>query len=1363
MSFALPSPAHAIELIRSRQKGLTRALGALAVAWAVGWLAVPPIVKSQLAQHATAALGRQVSVDAVSFKPWTLELEVRGLRMATADGQDTQFSVDRLYADAELASLFRLAPVVDAVQIDHPVLHLRHLGQGKHDLQDVLDKLAPPDQQPEPDTGPARLAIYNIQLRDGQVDLHDAPEDNHHSLTDITLAIPFVSTLGVAKEVRVSPKLAFKLNGSPFETEATAQPFNESLSTEATLKISGFNLTPYLDYLPKNLPVRPAQATLGADLNVAFAQSPQASVRITGHMSADDVALTDARQQPLLKLARARVELADVRPLERVVLLGQVELTEPQAHLGRDAQGLLNTATRTPNSEANKSINTSEKAQKSLKNMPTDTPDTGGWVLGVSTFKLTDGSVAWADALTPDAQQQPARLALTQLQANASQLHWPLPTDATQAVAFDATAQLAGGSPGAATTATAAATDTVTTVTGKTTAPSKTKANGKPSTPAIKAKPEPKSVRTAAAPPPARAPMPASLNLKGTVLANQADTTVAVNDLALPLLAPYLRAHLTPTVQGLLTFNAQATWKPAQPAGTATPATADDLTLTLGQLNLSQFKLIEASGTEAASLQTLDVRDAQLRPLARTANLGKVSVTRPVLPVRQDPQGQLMFAQWLTAAPGASAGSPQTGVTPTPGAPAATAAQATHPPAAVNAQQAPSAQADTAWTWQLPELTVTDGQFGWQDTTTTPAVALQTSAFKLQVQRLVSRGGPPAEVSASMRVGAGQAEPGTLSWRGTLALGDDGQTPQVKGKLDALRLPAHALAPYAAAQLNLTLLRADASFLGSLAYGGSPNGPAAQLAGDATLENFRADTVASGQVGAEEWLRWKTLNLKGLDVKLAPATATQVSVERGALSDFFARIVIQENGRINLQDISKQAAADAATAATTAPANGTGNGAATTAATAPAQTPTSAPATPQASSPPADPLATRISIGPFSLVNGAVDFSDKFIRPNYQANLSDLTGRLGGFSSDGATAQVDGQTAPQMAELELRGKAEGTASLEIIGKLNPLAKPLALDIEGRVRDLELPPLSPYTVKYTGHGIERGKLSLDVNYTVLPNGQLTARNQLVLNQLTFGEAVPGAPASLPVKLATALLSDRNGVIDLNLPISGSLNDPEFSLVPIIFKIIGNIIVKAITAPFSLLAGALGGSDAELATVAFVPGTAQLLPAAQDKLARVAKALTDRPSLTLTVVGTASLDDERTAYQRERLQAQIRAERQRNMPDATAALPDMPPGSTEHTRWLTAVYKRADMPKPRNALGLTKDLPPADMEALLLTQIPVSDTTMKELAVQRGVAVRDQLAKLQVPTQRLFLGAPGSAPPHDAGATPQAVAHLTLAMR
>ena len=1298
----------------------------LSVLWLLGWLVLPWAAKPQLERHASEALGRTVTVDAISFHPWSLELEVLGLRVGMAEpanageisiqngthrltDSESQLSIQRLYVDAELSSMFRLAPVVDAVQIDHPVLRVRHLGQGKHDLQDVLDKLASNDTPTEPDTGPARLAIYNIQLRNGEVDLYDAPEDNHHALTDITLSVPFVSTLGVAKEVRVSPKLAFKLNGSPFETEATAQPFDDSLSTDATLNITGFNLAPYLDYLPKDLPVRPVQATLGASLKVTFAQSPHASVRITGQVNADDVALNDARQQPLLKLTRAQVELADVRPFERVALLDLVELTEPQAQLSRDAQGLLNTASKPSISEAKKSTSKSDKAQKGLNIAPTNGKDSSEWTLGVSAFKLTTGSVTWADALTPDAQQQPARLALNQLNLNANQLHWPLPTDAAQAVGFELAAQLAGS--------------TSSTVPAQ--APSVAK--GKQANRNAKAQAKP-----------AVTVQPASFNLKGALIASQADATLTVSDLALPLLAPYLRSHLTPVVQGQLAFNAQAVWKPSQAAANTTSATVDDLTLKLNQLTLSQFRLTEPGGNDAASLQTLDVRDAELRPLARTANLGKVSLTRPVLPVQRDKQGQLMFAQWLAGTQPPATSESAAASTPTAG-----------PTAATGAPQQAKAGDDTPWIWQLPELAVTDGQFAWRDAATTPAVALQTSGVKLSVKGLASRGGTAAEVLASMRVSAGQTDPGTLSWRGTLALGDDGQTPQIKGKLDALRLPAHALAPYAAAQLNLTLLRADTSFTGSLAYNALPAGPSANLTGDVTLENFRADTLASGQNESEAWLRWKTLNLKGLDVKLAPATATRVNVERGALSDFFARVVINENGRINLQDISKQAAAEAAVASPATPATGASSGTAT--------------ATAATAAPPADPLATRISIGPFSLVNGEVDFSDKFIRPNYRANLSDLTGRLGGFSSDGATAQVDGQAAPQMAELELRGKAEGTASLEITGKLNPLAKPLALDIEGRVRDLELPPLSPYTIKYTGHGIERGKLSLDVGYTVLPNGQLTARNQLVLNQLTFGEAVPGAPASLPVKLATALLSDRNGVIDLNLPISGSLNDPEFSLVPVIFKIIGNIIVKAITAPFSLLAGALGGSDAELANVAFVPGTAQLLPASQDKLARVAKALADRPSLTLTVVGTASLDDERTAYQRERLQAQIRAERQRNAPDASAALPDLTPGSAEHTRWLTAVYKRTDMPKPRNALGLTKDLPPADMEALLLTQIPVSEATMKELAVQRGVAVRDQLAKLQVPTQRLFLGAPGSAPPHEAGVSPQAVAHLTLAMR
>ena len=131
-------------------------------------------------------------------------------------------------------------------------------------------------------------------------------------------------------------------------------------------------------------------------------------------------------------------------------------------------------------------------------------------------------------------------------------------------------------------------------------------------------------------------------------------------------------------------------------------------------------------------------------------------------------------------------------------------------------------------------------------------------------------------------------------------------------------------------------------------------------------------------------------------------------------------------------------------------------------------------------------------------------------------------------------------------EVELRGKVDNTAPLEIAGRINPLARDLFLDIKARANDIELPPLSPYSIKYAGYGIERGKLSVNVKYLV-ENRKLAAENNVYLDQLTFGEKVESPTATkLPVLLAVALLKDRNGVIDVNLPVGGSLDDPQFSV-------------------------------------------------------------------------------------------------------------------------------------------------------------------------------------------------------------------------
>jgi hypothetical protein len=275
--------------------------------------------------------------------------------------------------------------------------------------------------------------------------------------------------------------------------------------------------------------------------------------------------------------------------------------------------------------------------------------------------------------------------------------------------------------------------------------------------------------------------------------------------------------------------------------------------------------------------------------------------------------------------------------------------------------------------------------------------------------------------------------------------------------------------------------------------------------------------------------------------------------------------------------------------------------------------------------------------------------------------------------------------------------------------------------------------------------------MDVAYKIDPDGKLEARNQVILNQLTFGDKIESKDATkLPVLLAVALLKDRNGVIDINLPVSGSVNDPKFSVGGIIIKVILNLLVKALTSPFALLSG--GGSD-DLSVVEFQPGTAFVTASGSSAIDKVAKALTERPALKMTVTGASDPVGERDAFQHAAIEARLLAEARREnlragvpaaaasaASGASATAPAALPAE-EHERLLKQLYKSTDIPnKPRNAIGFAKDIPPAEMEALLKTRTPVSDDAMRELALQRGLAVRDALIAKGLPSERLFLAAP-----------------------
>ncbi len=1200
-----------------KKKAIRNAVMALLVVpflWLVLWLAAPAVLKSQIQRLGSEKLGRSVTLKAVDFRPWTLELFLHDLRIdGLAGAENPLLSVKRIYLDLELQSLFRLAPVLNALEVDEPVLHLAQTGAGRYDVDDILQRLAKPGKSDEP---LPRFALYNIALRDGAVDFRDATVARTHQLRGLTLSLPFLSNLASAHKAVVEPRLAFELNGSAFDSSALSTPFLATHATDLRLAFKGLDLENYLDYIPEALPVQITSGLLDVDLEIAFEQTDQAQVRMHGQVALNQAQLRDARNQELLQFERLAVKLRDFQPLRQQLLLDSVVLTRPQLVVRRDAKGVINWLALAGSGQGAEAV----RAQPASAGVPASS----AWRVEVAQLKLEQGRAQWHD-LSADAAAQGAHLLFDDMGLQANALAWPM----TQPLQFNGSLTLA--SAGAA-------------------------------------------------------PAKGALAFSGQTTATQGQLGARLASLPIALGAPYLSAHFKPEVKGLATAEFGVGWN-----GAAT-------VVKVARLALDSLSLQDRAAP--ARIQQVLLEDADIYLHSQQLRVGQLSLNQPEISVQRDAKGRWMYEPWLAV--------PKT-----------------------KALASSAAQPQRPWGLLLDKLVINGGQVSFLDALPVRPVQWQASGLTLKIRDFapLAQTAKASAVQLSTRLASGRrAQLGSLAYDGSLSL-----APLLaEGAIRASDLPLQAFEPYVADRLNVRVLRADGSFSGRLRYEDAKSGSRLSLQGDAQLSDLRARAQADSGTAVqtlargEDLLHWKQLALRGLNLAMAPGLATVVSVRETALSDFYARVIVQANGRINLQDIVKPSSA------------------------APTEEVAEQGAEVQG-------LAPQVHIGPVVLTGGTVAFSDYFVQPHYSADLSALAGRLSAFSSVPAADQQ----APQMADLELRGRAQGTANLEILGKLNPLAKPLALDITARMRDLELSPLTPYAIKYAGHGIERGKLSLDVNYRLQPDGQLTASNKLVLNQLTFGEAVEGAPASLPVKLATALLADSNGVIDLDLPISGSLNDPQFRLAPVIFKVLGNLIMKAVTAPFALLSGAFGSDGDSGGAVFFAPGSAQLDAAGQQSLDKIAKALQQRPALQMTVVGEALLAAEREGWKLQQLQQMLLAEKRRKAlragESADSVIAIEP---AEASALLKAVYRRADIAKPRNFVGMAKDLPDSEMQTLLLVHIPVPDNAMRDLAQARAVAVRDYLAAQKLPLQQLFLGAPAQ-PPAAADWKPQA--RLNLAVR
>ena len=601
-------------------------------------------------------------------------------------------------------------------------------------------------------------------------------------------------------------------------------------------------------------------------------------------------------------------------------------------------------------------------------------------------------------------------------------------------------------------------------------------------------------------------------------------------------------------------------------------------------------------------------------------------------------------------------------------------------------------------------------------------IVTKISRLNVTVNKLSDSMDKPLAVSASARIND----------RGSYLVKGNVTVSPLKADLDVdfSHVDIHFVQPYINDYVNLSLRQADLSVKGKLLLDTSPSGALqGQFRGGAAIGRFSA----VDQMTKRPVVSWKDLTFEGLSVNLNPLSVT---IDKARMTDVVARIILLADGRLNLQNILRSKAGGQKSLTEneeeTLPVATQEGG------TPLAPTPDTLEKTkpeqdkPQTTTQDIVLQTANIPAKPdFSLVikrwiirNGTVRFTDNFIKPRYTATIQNLRGAFINLSNDPKT----------QSRIRLGGQVNG-APLNISGYVNPLSDNLTLNIKAKVTGMELAQFSAYSGKYLGYGIEKGKLTYTATYKV-ENGMLTAENSLILDQLTLGEKVESKEAiSASIELALALLKDSDGVIDLNVPVSGSLNDPQFSLGSIVGKVILNTLKRIVTAPFTWLSS-LNEKEKNLSGMVFEPGSTTLSKDGEKRLERLSKGLAKRPKLKLEITGLYDDVADREGLGQSTLDRKIRSLKRKKT--GAQSFEEITVSQKEYPELLKEVYKSEKFDKPKELVIFDKALPVQEMEKLLIRHYASTNENLIFLANRRAEAVKTWLVlKGNVPDERIYL--------------------------
>lgn len=596
----------------------------------------------------------------------------------------------------------------------------------------------------------------------------------------------------------------------------------------------------------------------------------------------------------------------------------------------------------------------------------------------------------------------------------------------------------------------------------------------------------------------------------------------------------------------------------------------------------------------------------------------------------------------------------------------------------------PDEPSDAPWTAEVDDIVVDNAQVQMEDRGIKPATTFMLSPARVQVQHFSTAPHTDITLNTTLRINDGA----DLNVFGTVNL--DTFSAQLKLKLAGLALAD--LQNYAATATDLLISKGQLSAEGEIYYKGKAvnSKPLLKFNGNAEVAQLSTQDKAEGL----DFINWQSLQLKGMQYSMTPDTLTIAQI---VARQPYGRVIIDNDGTTNIQHVLRIPPADK-NARTAAPAK---------------------PAV-KAGAP-----AMRIRIASTVIENGSASFADNTVQPVFSTGMQRLNGTITGLSS----------ASDSRARIRLDGNVDNYAPVSISGEANFLAAETFSDVSMNFRNMELTTFNPYSGKFAGYSIAKGKLATEIRYQIV-NRKLDAQHHIVIDQLEFGAATDSKDAvPLPIKLAVALLKDRHGVIDLNLPVGGSIDDPSFKIGPIIWKAFVGLLTKIVTAPFSALGALFGGDSEQLSYVDFMPGSAVLGSAELDKLATLATALVERPQLKLNVPLSVITDADAAALNEAAFLRALNTV----LPNAASASP------AQRLTALTALYQRTTQSAPSFPADGTAAADPttariAYLETTLHPLFAISAADRDALTRARADVVQAALLRNpEVSAERIYLTA------------------------